>query len=279
MTNTSDAVIAVISGAYPNTLEKTLEVVRAVSAGQGPVPGEWAPFLPGLGSFTIVGNPEHRAVQSQFPTASWVFVNSRNEAPGTVAQLLQQFVGRGKRVLLLGFQGEILGLAKAVWPGIQVRPKHFFDSDRQTSDTSYFPRALPISGREPAWTFNHVSRVQQALDTLAQVLEQKGAVGVDRAVRQTKLRPLMAQVNPTQFFGNAASTNSSGMIATLLQIAAVRGLVSLAGEPGDYLVWLRRDSVSFNDSPEQNAARRAEAATAVCSQPAAPLLLSIPVSS
>jgi hypothetical protein len=72
MLNNSDVLIAVISGAYPNTLDKTLDVVRVFSTGRGQLPQEWSwpVFIPGSESVSIIASPEHRAIQGQFPAAS-----------------------------------------------------------------------------------------------------------------------------------------------------------------------------------------------------------------
>ena len=59
MLNNSDVLIAVISGAYPNTLDKTLDVVRVFSTGRGQLPQEWSwpVFIPGSESVSIIADP------------------------------------------------------------------------------------------------------------------------------------------------------------------------------------------------------------------------------
>jgi hypothetical protein len=253
MLNTSDAVIAVISGAFPNTLEKTLEAVRSVSVGRGPIPEDWLPFCPDPSSVTIIGGPEHRAIQNQFPAASWVFVNNRHEAPTITSQILQQrFVGSGKRVLVLAFSGDVFNLTKIAWLGFQVESRHFFEDHRRVAAVSSVPMTFSYDDIEPPWNWGHLSTLQEALATLTQVLSIKKAVAADNPLRQTSLRPQMGRAN-NKFFGSASSTKSSGMVGTLLQIAAMRGLIELAGDPGDYLIWLKRSEIPLAGMPPRES--------------------------
>jgi hypothetical protein len=237
--NTPDTIIAVLAGAFQNSLPKALESIRSAQAGRGPIPEEWLPFLPDQANLTIVGEPEHRSVQDAFPRASWMFLNHKSESVQVVAQLLQRHSHSNRRVLILGFNTEIFSLAKAPWPGLQVKAQHMFTGGRPgVFTTPAIPVVLPADAVAPPWTFEHLSSLEEALATLTDVLRHKGALSAQSPIRQTQLRPWMGQAN-SKFFGSAATTNSSGMIATLLMIAALRNIVELAGDPGDYLVWMK----------------------------------------
>jgi hypothetical protein len=276
MSTTLDSVIAVLSGAHSSTLSETLAVMQKVfTATGGPVPEEWQPFAPCPESFTIIADQGHRAVQSQFAAARWIFVNSEVEAPSLVGQILEQYAGSERRVLLLGFKGQIFRIGKAPWRGIQVRPKHFHQESDQPLLTSVTFAKVQLAGPEPLWTFLHLSTLDEALVTLEEVLRSRGAYLPQQAVRQTKLRPLMGASNPTRFSGNAATTRSSGMIATLLHAAAVRGIVSLSGDPGDYLVWLN----PVENRPSEHAGKAEETVRTALSLAPPPSAPSIAVQS
>jgi len=96
------------------------------------------------------------------------------------------------------------------------------------------------SGPEPQWTFDHVSSLDEALQTLVTVLREQGSASSAKPFRQTTLRPWMGMLN-SKFSGNAASTQSSGMIGVLVRIAAIRSLIEVGGsDPGDLVMWLKQ---------------------------------------
>jgi hypothetical protein len=71
----------------------------------------------------------------------------------------------------------------------------------------------------------------------------------------------MGHLNAARFFENAASTNSSGMIDTLLQIAAMRGIVELAGDPDDYFVGLKSGAAPSIENLQEVSVNRNDVPT------------------
>lgn len=144
--------------------------------------------------------------------------------------------------MLLSFNPDVWRLSKRAWPGLQVRAQHVFGPPHSQAQAS--PMAslamLTMDGPEPPWAFNHVSTLDEAIETLVDVLRSRSALSAATAFRQTSLRPWMGMVKPTKFAGNAASTRSSGMIGVLVRIAATRGLIEVGGrDPADLLMWLK----------------------------------------
>ena len=229
----SETVIADVSKAFPNTLHQVVDAVRAYCSQNG-VP---------LSNTTVVARPDQVSAQREFPPPSaWIFVSTPGDAVAMVTQLLQRFSGQTRDVVVLSFNPEVWRLSKQPWPGLQVRAQHPFGPSR------YQPQAVPvgslatlkIDGPEPAWTFDHVSSLEEALETLVQVLRLRRAFSAASPFRQTSLRPWMGMVNGAKFAGNAVSTRSSGMVGTLVRIAAIRGLIQVGGtDPADLLMWLK----------------------------------------
>src|SRR5579863_2624629 len=229
----SFTVIADVTKAYPNTIQRALDAVQSFCSMNAV----------SSANITLVGRPDHVSVHHEFPPpSSWLTAAAPRDAPAVIDQLLQRLVGQATKIVILSFNPDVWRLSKKYWPGSQVTARHVFES------LAVPPNATPVSrlgtmmleGPEPTWTFDHVSTLDEALKTLVEVLTKQGALSPGRSLRQTSLRPWMGMVNSPRFSGNAASTRSSGMIGILVRIAAVRGIIEVSGsEPSDLSMWLR----------------------------------------
>jgi hypothetical protein len=227
------------------------DISRAINGSEQNVVGH-------IKSFCRIQNVEHRrvivvaraehvtALMPELPDAEWVSVPDAMSAVAAVNGVLHRLAAAGQReVGLLSFSGEVMRLAASPGMGLVIRTyplslvRTMVEGTGVATGSQLVVRsAIPPAEGSPVWTFEHLATVDEAIETLVQVLRQRAAYSSATAIRQTSLRPWMGLLN-ARFAGNALATRSSGMIAILLAIANQRGVIKVSGDnPGDLFIWL-----------------------------------------
>lgn len=151
-----------------------------------------------------------------------------------------------KEIKVVSFRGLVLKeIARTSIPSLKVETVNF------PVISNYEARRLPPASSAKTWRYGHVATEREALQMMISALKARGATSKEKGVRQALIRDLLALTDP-RFHGNAASTNTQGMVGYLVGVAANQGLIeTLVVTPGDRvnpIIWAT-ESTSLHTAP------------------------------
>ncbi len=214
-----------LTRSYPNLLGVVLGYARKYAQGANVAEVDIA----------VVATSDQNSLRSQLPSANWVQC-AAFDAHRTVSGLVETAQRSGAQVHVLSWNNPLL-LELA---GRGVVSRHFA-SLREGEVASQRSRLVPhkFEGPEPQWPFDSLIPVDDAVDALVSVLKDRDALTDAKAIRQSQIRTWLGYKNPA-LAGGGAATRTSGLVGTLIHVAAVRGAINVAGDnPIDFFIWLK----------------------------------------
>lgn len=183
----------------------------------------------------VVATGDQTTPRSQLPGANWVQC-AAFDAHRTVSGLVETAQRSGAQVHVLSWNNPLL--LELASRGVVSR---HFASLREGEVASQRSGLIPhkFEGPEPQWPFDSVIPIDDAVETLVSVLKDRGALTDAKAIRQSQIRTWLGYKNPA-LAGGGAATRTSGLVGSLIHIAAVRGRINAAGDnPIDFFIWLK----------------------------------------
>ncbi len=192
---------------------------------------------------------------SLWPNAHW---RTTTAMPANAPQLANEEIqrmaneGRVSGIFLLSHSREVLAIAnQASLPNMPLVPRHL-----KMFDTPDRPKPASPTG----WRFDAIASEEEAVQTMIDCLAAAGARDQKSGLFSTEIRPLMRGRDP-RWAGKSSVDGTLGLMRTLLQIAAHRGLIEVGQgtHPSNPVVWLTQAGIKLAAEPGRQAKPPAKA--------------------